>query len=89
MLPEVDRHRGRIHRPGKEISLPVITREPAHDRELLACLDSLGNYAHPQVVRHRNNCPDNLDILRPGVDARYERAIDFDHVHREPMEISH
>ena len=56
--------------------------------ELRQSLDAFGDDFHAHVFRERNNGANNLDVVGGLSDAADERAIDFQSVHREPMQVT-
>jgi hypothetical protein len=74
-------------RPGEVIALTEIAPELAQRAELHSVLDPFGQYREPEGVRERHDRADNRRVLGVGAEARDERTVDLQSVHRENLEI--
>ena len=79
---------GRPHGWTEVVALSEIAAEARQDLERGPILHALGNDAQAQVVSHVDDGPDDRPRTRIGSHVSHERAVDFQLVDRQVLEVS-
>ena len=75
---------GRRHGPGVEVALGHLAPEGPQPQRLAGGLDALGDEVVAQRAGHADDGGDDRGVAVGDAEAGDERAVDLDHVDREP-----
>ena len=90
-LPAVAQHRlDRCRRQcgAEPVALHLVALVGGQQRRLAFAFDAFGEHLHLQLVRHRDDGARDRHVFRRRGDVGHQRAVDLDHVHRQPAQVA-